>query len=148
MTAAGHRVQPRTNFIIEREKPVELSVQGLLESVGISLLSEWDVLAFVYRHGVSLTSIGQIASLVGYENGVVASALDRLEREKLIERSRPSQEVCFYRIFASMDAERQHCLQQLLSQSEGRAGRLLLAKRQAPLRSESGRKEQPAESRR
>ena len=148
MTAAGHRVQPRTNFIIEREKPVELSVQGLLESVGISLLSEWDVLAFVYRHGVSLTSIGQIASLVGYENGVVASALDRLEREKLIERSRPSQEVCFYRIFASMDAERQQCLQQLLSQSEGCAWRRLLAKRQAPVWLESGREEQPAESRR
>ena len=127
---------------------MELSVQSLLERVGISLLSEWDVLGFVYRHGVSLTSIGQIASLVGYENGVVASALDRLEREKLIERSRPSQEVCFYRIYASMDAERQQCLQQLLSQSEGRAGRLLLAKRQAPVWSESGREEQSAESRR
>src|ERR1700676_4927592 len=148
MTAAGHRVQPRTNFIIEREKPVELSVQGLLESVGISLLSEGDVLAFVYRHGVSLTSIGQIASLVGYENSVVAGALDRLEREKLIERSRPSQEVCYYRIFVSMAAERQQCLQQLLSQSEGCAWRRLLAKRQAPVWSESGREEQSAESRR
>ena len=116
--------------------------------MGISLLSEWDVLAFVYRHGVSLTSIGQIAIFVGYENNVVARALDRLEREKLIERSRPSQEVCFYRIYASMDAERQQCLQQLLSQSEGRAGRLLLAKRQAPVWSESGREEQSAESRR
>jgi DNA-binding MarR family transcriptional regulator len=107
---------------------VEPSVQSLLESVGISLLSEWDVLAFVYRHGVSLSSIGQIASLIGYESTVVADALDRLERKKLIERSRRSEHVCFYRIFASKDAGRQHCLQQLISRSEGHAGRLLLAK--------------------
>jgi DNA-binding MarR family transcriptional regulator len=126
---------------------VEVSVQSLLESMGVSLLSEWDVLAFVYRHGVSLTSIDQIASLVGYENRIVAGVLDRLEREKLIERSRPSQEVCFYRIFAAMDAKRQHCLQQLLSESEGRVGRRLLAKRQAPVWSESGREEQSAEPR-
>jgi DNA-binding MarR family transcriptional regulator len=126
---------------------VEHSVQGLLDSVGISLLSEWDVLAFVYRHRVSLTSIGQIARLVGYENSVVADALDRLERDKLIERSRPSQEVCFYRIVASMDAERQHCLQQLLNQSDGRAGRLLLARRQAPVWSDSRREHQSTERR-
>jgi DNA-binding MarR family transcriptional regulator len=119
---------------------VELSVKSCLESVGISLLSEWDVLAFVYRHGVSLTSIGQIASLIGYESTVVSGALDRLEREKLIERSRPSQEVCFYRILAPTDAGRQHCLQQLISLSEGRARRLLLAKRQKPVWSESGEK--------
>ena len=35
--------------------------------VGISLLSEWDVLVFVYRHGASLTSAEQIARLIGYE---------------------------------------------------------------------------------
>lgn len=126
---------------------MELSVQSCLESVGISLLSEWDVLAFVYRHGVSLTSIPHIASLVGYEITVVAGALDRLEREKLIERSRLSQGVCFYRILASTDARRQQCLQQLIRLAEGRAGRLLLAKRQKPVWSESGREEQSAESR-
>lgn len=126
---------------------MELSVQSCLGSVGISLLSEWDVLAFVYRHGVSLTSIPHIASLVGYEITVVAGALDRLEREKLIERSRLSQGVCFYRILASTDARRQQCLQQLIRLSEGRAGRLLLAKRQKPVWSESGREEQSAESR-
>jgi MarR family len=135
-------------LIIEREKPVERSVQGLLESVGVSLLSDWDVLAFVYRHGVSLTSIAQIASLIGYENSIVAGALDRLEREQLIERSRPSQEVCLYRIFSSMDAERQYCLRQLFGQPKGLAGRLILAKRQARVWLESGREEESPESRR
>jgi DNA-binding MarR family transcriptional regulator len=100
--------------------------------MGISLLSEWDVLAFVYRHGASLASSDQIAHLIGYESTVVKAALDRLESEKLIERSRPSEEVRFYRIFASSDAGRQRRLQQIVSLSETRVGRLLLAKRLKP----------------
>jgi DNA-binding MarR family transcriptional regulator len=100
--------------------------------MGISLLSEWDVFAFVYRHGASLASSNHIARLIGYENTVVRAALDRLEREKLIARSRPSKGVRFYRILASTDAGRQRCLQQIVSLSETRAGRLLLARRLKP----------------
>jgi DNA-binding MarR family transcriptional regulator len=100
--------------------------------MGISLLSEWDVFAFVYRHGASLASSDQIACLIGYESTVVRAALDRLESENLIERSRPSKGVRFYRILASTDAERQRRLQQIVSLSETRAGRLLLAKRLMP----------------
>ena len=96
MTAAGRQVQPRTKFIIDREKSVELSVQNCLEGVAISLLSEWDVLAFVYRHGVSLLSISHIGCRIGYESTEVASALDRFEHVKLIERSRESPGVSFY----------------------------------------------------
>jgi DNA-binding MarR family transcriptional regulator len=75
--------------------PLQLSVQSCLDGTGISLLSEWDVLIFVYRHGASLTTADQIARLLGYESRVVSDVLDRLEREKLIERSRPSQGVFF-----------------------------------------------------
>jgi DNA-binding MarR family transcriptional regulator len=100
--------------------------------MGISLLSEWDVLAFVYRHGASLTNSDQIARLIGYESTIVRAALDRLESKNLIERSRPSQGVRFYRILASTDAGRQRCLQQIVSLSETRAGRLLLARRLKP----------------
>jgi DNA-binding MarR family transcriptional regulator len=114
--------------------------------VGISLLSEWDVLAFLYRHGASLTSAEQIARLIGYESTVVGGALDQLERENLIERSRPSQGVRFYRILASKDVGHRRCLQQLVSLSESRAGRLLLAKQLKPIRSDPGREEQPAKS--
>src|ERR1700687_5491372 len=128
MTATGSRVQPRTNLNIDFEKSVEFTVQSCLDSVGISLLSEWDVLAFVYRHGASLASSDQIAHLIGYESTVVRAALDRLEGENLIERSRPSKGVRFYRILASTDAGRQRRLQQIVSLSETRAGRLLLAK--------------------
>lgn len=139
MTAAGDQVQPRAKFIIGSENSVEPSLQNCLENVDISLRSEWDVLAFVCRHGVSLASIGQIASLVGYESSEVAGALDRLEHEKLTEHSRKSPELRYYRLIAST-AKGRHCFQQLISRSEGRAGRLLLAKRLKPVRSELGRR--------
>ena len=121
---------------------MELSVQNCLDGVGISLLSEWDILMFVYRHGASLTSADRIARLIGYESRVVSDVLDRLEREKLIERSRPSQGVCFYRILASMDAGHRRCLRQLICLSESRAGRLQLAERLKAHWSDSGREEQ------
>jgi DNA-binding MarR family transcriptional regulator len=116
------------NLIIEGERPVELTVQSCLESIGISLLCELDLLDFVYRHGASLTSTDQIARLIGYESAVVSGALDRLDREKLIERSPASRGVAFYRILASTDAARQGCVQQLVKLSRTRAGRVLLAK--------------------
>jgi len=147
MTEAAHQVQPRTSFIIGREELLEGSVQSCLESVGICLLCEWDVLAFVYRHGASLASADQIARLIGYERTVVGDALERLEREKLIERSRPSQGAHLCRIPASTEAKRSRCLQQLLSLSETRAGRLLLARLLRPARTSLGQKEQSAESR-
>ena len=115
--------------------------------MGLSLLSEWDVLAFVRRHGPNLTRTDQIARLIGYENTVVDAALAQLEREKLIERSRPSQGVRLHRMLASTDAGRRRCLQKLVSLSENRAGRLLLAKLLKPLPSELGREEQSATSR-
>jgi DNA-binding MarR family transcriptional regulator len=129
------------NLITEPEQTLELTVQTCLLGVGITLLSEWDVLAFVYRHGASLTSADQIARLIGYEKTVVGGALDRLERQKLIERSRPSHgvhEVRFYRISPSADAEHRRCIQELFGLSASRAGRLLLEKRLKPVRQEAG----------
>jgi DNA-binding MarR family transcriptional regulator len=64
---------------MECENNPELSVQSCLEGIGIFLLSDWDVLVFVYRHGASLTSTDQIARLLGYQSAVVGGALDRLE---------------------------------------------------------------------
>jgi DNA-binding MarR family transcriptional regulator len=139
MTAAGLHIQPRTNLTIGFEQSVELSVQSCLDNMGISRLSEWDVLAFIYRHGVSLTSISRIAHLVGYDITVVAEALDRLERERLIDCSRPSQEVRFYRLRSSTDSVHKYYLQQLIGLSEDRVGRLLLVKRLKTVRQESGR---------
>jgi DNA-binding MarR family transcriptional regulator len=138
--AEGRRIRPRTKFIIEGEKPVELAVPGCLDSLGISLLCELDVLDFVYRHGVSLTSADQIARLIGYETSVVSGVLGRLEGKKLIERSPASQGVAFYQILASTSAARQGCIQQLVNLSRTRAGRVLLTKQLKPLGRNQGDK--------
>ena len=128
-----------------REENLEFSVERSFEDMGMFLLSEWDVLAFLSRHGTCLTSIDQIARLTGCEGTVVSAALDRLEREMLIERSRRSEGVRFYRIVASTDAGRQRCLQQIISLSETRVGRLLLAKRLEPDGSNRDEKNNPTD---
>jgi DNA-binding MarR family transcriptional regulator len=112
--------------------------------MGISLLSEWDILAFVYRHGPTLTTTVQIARLIGYESTVVGDALNRLERAKLIERSGPSQGegARLHRMRASTDARHRQYLQQFVNLSESRDGRLLLSK----LLKKSERKEAAAKS--
>ncbi len=145
MSEIGLSVQPRRSFIVERVPPSELSVQSCLEGVGISLLSEWDVLKFIYRRRVSLMSVEQIARLIGYESAVVRGAIDRLQREKLVEQSRASQGVSFYRILAPTDARRGHCLQQLIGLSESRAGRLLLTSQLKSVRLDPGLEEQRTE---
>jgi DNA-binding transcriptional MocR family regulator len=124
-----YRLISETKFIPDREETRwEFSVQDCLAGLGISLLSEWDILAFIFRHGPTLTSTDQIAKLIGYGSRTVGAALDRLEREKLIERVGPSQGVRLHRILPWTCVQHQHCLQRLVSPPESRAGRLLLKK--------------------
>lgn len=130
--------------MVAREDNLELSVQDCLEGLGISHLSELDVLAFVYRHGVTLASADEIAGLIGYEPLIVSRVLDRLECNHLIECSQPSEGVRFYRILAPADSELKRCLQRFASLLEGRCGRLLLAKELKLVRLESGCEEPPA----
>lgn len=146
MTVAGHLEQAAggRHFIIEREKDPEPSVQSCLEGVGISVLSEWDVLAFLHRHRTSLTSADQIARLLGYESAAVGGALDRLERNRLIERSRTSRGVRLYRIRALTDIEGQRSLCHLMLLSESRCGRLLLTRQLQPVRDACSRELQSA----
>lgn len=127
--SASRALRPaEAKLIIECE-----NLQSCLESVGISHLSEWDVLAFVYRHGASLVTAGYIARLTGHEPVVVTSALDQLECRKIIEPSRSSEGARFYQIAASMDTGRQRALQQLIGLSETRAGRVLMEKQLRPV---------------
>jgi DNA-binding MarR family transcriptional regulator len=114
---------------------MDLSLDQCLKSLGISLLSELDVLVFVHRRKTSLTSVEHIASLIGYDQAAVRIALGQLERERLIEPSIASQGLRFYRILPQEDSGRQQCFRQLVSLSETRAGRLQLTKH---LRSKGG----------
>lgn len=103
-----------------------------LQKLGILLLAEWDVLAFLYRHGSSLASAEQIARLVGYESRVTGDALDRLESLGLVRRSRASKSVRLYQFVVSTDAARLACFQELMNLAQSRTGRLLLAAKLGP----------------
>jgi hypothetical protein len=107
---------------------MELSLENCLKSLGISLLTELDVLVFVHRRKTSLTSANQIASLIGHDEAAVSDALGQLEREQLIAPSIASQGLRFYRILPQEDGGRQQCFRELVSLSETRAGRLQLRK--------------------
>jgi MarR family len=114
---------------------MDMSLEHCLKGLGISLLSELDVLVFVYRRKTSLISVKQIASLIGHDESAVTTALGQLEREKLIAPSIASQGLRFCRMLSQGDVRRQQCFRQLVSLSETRAGRLQLTKH---LRSKGG----------
>jgi DNA-binding MarR family transcriptional regulator len=131
----------RESLITKHEHTLESSLQVCVDKVGITLLCDWDILAFVYRHVTSLTSAEHIARLIGYESGVVGAALGRLDRQNLIERSRLSRGVRLYQVLNSNDVELRRCLQELVALAETRAGRLELAKRLKSSRASSVREE-------
>jgi DNA-binding MarR family transcriptional regulator len=98
-----------------------------LETLGISQIAEWDVLAFIYRHGTSLASAEQIARLFGYGKAAVGAALESLTSTGLVQRSRNSRGVRLYRFTAAgPEDSRQRALEELMKAAEERQGRLLL----------------------
>jgi hypothetical protein len=99
-----------------------------LKALGISQLSEWDALAFLYRHGTSLIGAAQIAQLLGGNQAEVSAALNRLETLGLLQRSRGSGGIRLYRFSVPKDPFCYSCLVELMSLAEKRTGRLLLLK--------------------
>jgi DNA-binding transcriptional ArsR family regulator len=101
-----------------------------LSTLGIAHLAEWDVLAFIYSHGASLSSAEKIAALLGYSKPEVGSALDSLTAKGLVQRSRNSRGVRLYQfVGAGPDDSLRLALEELIKIAEDRQGRLLLAKR-------------------
>ena len=82
----------------------------------------------MYRHGLILAKAEQIASLLGHEIASVNSALEQLEHEKLMKRSRVSRGVCLFRFLSPKDAVSRACLRQLVSTLESRVGRVMAVK--------------------
>jgi len=98
-----------------------------LHRLGIADLAEWDVLAFIYRHGASLASADRISLLLGYSKAAVGSALDSLTAKGLVQRSRKSGGLRLYRMAgAAPDELQQRSLEELMKVAEAREGRLLL----------------------
>jgi DNA-binding MarR family transcriptional regulator len=113
---------------VEQDKSPDALVQECVKDLGLSSLAEWDVLVFLYKHQSSLASTEQIARLVGHPHKAVDSALERLENQKLLQRSRPSQGVHFYELLSAAELAPRHCFRQLIRLADHRSGRLLLFK--------------------
>jgi DNA-binding MarR family transcriptional regulator len=117
-----------------QDLPLDRQVRECLTTLGISSLNDWDVLVFLHRHPASLGTADQIARLLGYPVGVVANVLDTLESLGLIRGSSALQMVRLYQVTSSheLEAGLRSRLGNLMSLSEGRAGRLLVAKQLRP----------------
>jgi DNA-binding MarR family transcriptional regulator len=114
---------------VSQENSVDLSIERCLEALGISHISEWDVLAFLNRHGTSLASADHISRLLGYGEVAIANALNKLESSGLVQRSRASHGVRYYALAVNLDPSRKRGVQQLMDLAEKRTARLVLAKR-------------------
>jgi DNA-binding MarR family transcriptional regulator len=99
-----------------------------LQILGIEFLAEWEALAFLQRHTVSLCTAAQIAEFMGFDKPQIVAALHRLEFGGLIRRSRVSQGIRFYRFLTPEESSLQARLLELTTMAEDRAGRLLLLK--------------------
>lgn len=114
---------------VENEGPGDFSTGKRLETLGVSLLSEWDALVFLYRHGTCLASSGQMARILGQDEATLGNALDRLESLGLIQCSRGSEGLRLYRFPLRMAPARLTCFLELMGLAGKRAGRLQLLKR-------------------
>lgn len=114
---------------MDQDNPSDAQVDAWLESLGIGLRCEWDLLVFLHRHHASLVGAEHVARLLGYPTGEVIAALDHLETLGLVERSRVNQGVRLYHFVAPGDPRRSNALERLLGIAQARAGRLLLVKK-------------------
>jgi hypothetical protein len=106
----------------------DTEVEGWLKTLGIESLCKWDVLVFFNGHQMSLLGPDYLASLLGYESGPVAAALDLLESLHLVERSRVSQGVRMYQYTVPADPQRRDASERLFDLANSRAGRVVLSK--------------------
>ena len=114
---------------MHEENPPDAEVGGWLKTLGIESLCQWDVLVFFHGHQMSLLGPAYLASLLGYEIGPVAAAVDVLESVRLVERSRVSQGVRLYRFTVTADPQRRDASDRLFALANSRAGRVVLYKK-------------------
>jgi DNA-binding MarR family transcriptional regulator len=114
---------------MHQENPLDAEVEGWLKTLGIESLCQWDVLVFFHGHQMSLLGPAHLASLLGYEIGLVAAALDVLESLRLVERSRVSQGVRMDRFTVPADPQHRDAWERLFALANSRAGRVVLSKK-------------------
>jgi DNA-binding MarR family transcriptional regulator len=112
---------------MQDERLSDAEIDGLLKTLGITSLCQWDVLVFLYHHQTSLLGANLIAHLLGYASEPVVAALDALAFLGLVERSRVSQVARLYQFTVPLDPERRDAWIALLPMASHRAGRVRLA---------------------
>jgi hypothetical protein len=115
-------------FQMDQSNSADGSLEDCLRGLQILSLIDWDVLIFVYRHGFNLSNADQMGRLLGYTSKEVGAALERLECQSLIQRSRYSAGARFYSFARSEPVAPESCLGRLMSLAETREGRLVLIK--------------------
>lgn len=106
----------------------DAELDGLLKTLGIASLCQWDVLVFLYHHQTSLVGANLIAHLLGYASDPVVAALDVLAFLGFVERSRVSQVARLYQFTVPLDPQRRDAWTALLPWASRRDGRVRLAR--------------------
>ena len=112
-----------------RDNEPDVQVEGLLKTLGITSLCQWDMLVFLQRHPSLLIGAENIPFFLGYAMAEAVAALDSLDSLGLVERSRVSQGVRLYEVTASADPARRDALERLMTLADSHIVRLLLVRK-------------------
>jgi DNA-binding MarR family transcriptional regulator len=107
--------------------PPDPEVAGWLHTLGITSRCQWDVLVFLSRHQTTLLGAADLARLLGYPSEAIIVALDVLETQELVARSRVSQGARLYHCRVLPDAPRRAAFAQLQTLAADRVGRVRVA---------------------
>jgi hypothetical protein len=105
---------------------VEILFEHHLEILDISAIAEWDVLAFLHRHGTTIAGGVYLVRMIGYNQSMIESALDKLTRSGLIQGSRGSDGIGLYKSIPLDTPARQNSFEALIKLADQRNGRLHL----------------------
>jgi DNA-binding MarR family transcriptional regulator len=112
--------------------PSDPEITTWLTTVGITSRCQWDVLVFLARHQTTLLGAADLARLLGYPSDAIVVALDGLETQALVTRSRVSQGARLYHCCVLPDGPRQAALAHLLTLAADRVGRVRVAQQLRP----------------
>jgi hypothetical protein len=115
--------------MVSQENTPDTQFDDCLDTWGISLVVEWDLLVFLRRHRTSLVTDERISWLLGYGKNVVDKAVEEMETAGLVRRSRSSQGARIHQLATSVDIPRQESFELLLKLIEKPVARGLLVRR-------------------
>src|SRR5262245_27549443 len=104
--------------------PPDPDVVSWLNTLGVASLCQWDVLVFLYRHQTTLLGAADLARLLGYASNDIVVALDVLESQELVVRSRVSQGARLDQCRVHPDSPRGAAFARLQTLAADRAGRV------------------------